>query len=114
MGGAHFSLHDILRGKANFKDKKLEVLKEDGLGAAESEKLVATLTVSVTALDALKEVQAWEARVLVRRLISRVPRQRARRQCYRRPRGVEVVKQRGARTLESTGAAGGSSWRGWR
>ena len=63
MGGAHFSLHDILRAKENLKDMQLEVRAEPvgGAGSAagsEADRLVATLSVSCTALDALKEVQA--------------------------------------------------------
>ena len=63
MGGAHFSLHDILRARENLKDHQLEVRAEPvgGAGSAagsEADRLVATLSVSCTALDALKEVQA--------------------------------------------------------
>ena len=63
MGGAHFSLHDILRARENLKDHQLEVRAEPvgGAGSAagsEADRLIATLSVSCTALDALKEVQA--------------------------------------------------------
>jgi len=63
MGGARFSLHDLLRSGVDLKDEKLEVRAEQAGGAdrpweAAADRSIATVTVSVTALTALKEVAA--------------------------------------------------------
>ena len=63
MGGARFSLRDVLKSGFDLKDEKLEVRTEPAGGVerpweASADRSIATITVSVTALTALKEVAA--------------------------------------------------------